>query len=92
MSHSDDTVAIEIAAKAVDNLLTAIDGTASEPVAKAYRSALRPKGEDIAQALGEDALSTIGQRAAFTRPDRQLKRRMILMDIWRGLPGYGAEI
>lgn len=90
MSAAPD--AIEVAARAVEDLLTSIDGTAAEAVANAYRSALRRKGEEIVQDLGQDALSIIGQRAASTRPDRELKRRMILVGVWHGLPGYEDEI
>ncbi|MCJ2084892.1 hypothetical protein MKK88_02640 [Methylobacterium sp. E-005] len=60
--------------------------TPGAPAALAFRSALRRKGQDLAEAGGPTALADMLARIRATDPDRADARETVITAAWAGLP------
>lgn len=60
----------------------------SAPAALAFRSALRRKGQDLADAGGPAALADMLARIRAADPDRADAREAVITAAWAGLPGH----
>lgn len=81
---SPDDIAASVVA-----LLAAIEGHPDgSPAARAYRAALRRKGEALSTAGGAAVLLDALAQVRASSPDRADTREVILDVIWAGLPGW----
>ncbi len=66
-------------------LIAAVETQPVGPATKAYRAAIRRKGEEAAAAGGSGALEAVRHQICATAPDRAERRERILAEAWAGL-------
>ena len=78
---------VEAAAKAIDSLLTALEGKPGVGAEAAYRAAIVRHGCELIASGGTKAMRAVLDQVAGTGPD-QNKRRTIIHDAWARVPGW----
>lgn len=81
---------IETATKAIDALLSAIDGNPAAGAVTAYRAAITRHGRGLIEAAGPEALDTVRDRIAAMAPLAAEARRATMAAAWTGLSGGNA--
>lgn len=76
---------VEATAKALDALLSAIEGGPSAGAVAAYRAAITRHGRNLIETAGPDALDEARERAAALSPLAAQDRREIVAQAWAGL-------
>lgn len=76
---------VEATAKALDALVSAIEGAPSSGAVAAYRAAITRRGRNMIEASGPDALGEARERAAALSPRAAQDRREIVAPAWIGL-------
>lgn len=76
---------VDAAVAAVLSLVAAVETQPAGPATKAYRAAIRRKGEEAAAAGGNEGLEAVRRRVCDAAPDRAERRERILTEAWAGL-------
>ncbi|GJE57746.1 hypothetical protein [Methylobacterium thuringiense] len=78
---------IETTAKAIDALLTAIDGAPAIGAVTAYRAAITRHGRQLVASIGPSALDAVLDRIKAEAPDKAARqdRERIVALAWEGL-------
>jgi hypothetical protein len=79
---------IEPVVVALLSLIAAVETQPTGPATKAYRAAIRRKGEEAAAAGGSEVLEAVLSQVCDAAPDRAERREQILSEAWAGLPGW----
>lgn len=69
-------------------IVAAAETQPAGPATKAYRAAIRRKGEEIAASGGSEALEAVLRQVCDAAPDRAERRERLLTEAWAGLPGW----
>ena len=70
-------------------LVAAIESQPSAgPAVKAFRTAIRRKGEEAAAAGGSEAMEAVLQIVRDAAPDRAERREALIEAAWADLPGW----
>ena len=73
---------------ALISILSAMEsGPKAGPAGKAYRSAIRSQGQEVAAIGGGDAMEVVLRHVVEDAPD-QAGREATLVEAWAGLPGW----
>ncbi|MBB2961411.1 hypothetical protein [Methylobacterium sp. R2-1] len=82
--HGD---AVDSAVMALLSLIAAVETQPAGPATKAYRAAIRRKGEEAAAAGGSEVLEDVLRQVCDAAPDRAERRGRILTEAWVDLIG-----
>ena len=77
----------------VDALLTLVAAAETQPAGpatKAYRAAIRRKGEEVSAVGGSEVLEAVLRQVCDAAPDRAERRERILTEAWADLPSWRA--
>ncbi|MFF8799316.1 MULTISPECIES: hypothetical protein [unclassified Methylobacterium] len=77
--------AVDAAVTALLSLVAAVETQPAGPATKAYRAAIRRKGEEAVAAGGSEVLEAVLRRVCDATPDRAERRGRILAEAWAGL-------
>ncbi len=77
--------AVDEAVTALLALIAAVETQPAGPATKAYRAAIRRKGEEAAAVGGSGALAAVCHQICAAAPDRAARRERILAEAWAGL-------
>lgn len=83
--ESDKSAAVEAAVTALLSLVAAVETQPAGPATKAYRAAIRRKGEEAVAAGGSGVLEAVSRRVCDAAPDRADRRGRMLVEAWAGL-------
>ena len=78
---------VEAAVKAIDSLLTAIEGKPGTGAEAAYRAAIVRHGRELIASGGTKAMRNVLDQVAGQGEDR-MWRRTIIHDAWARVPGW----
>jgi hypothetical protein len=78
----------EAVVDALLSLVAAAETQPAGPATKAYRAAIRRKGEEAAVAGGSEVLEVVLRQVCDAAPDRAERRERLLTEAWAGLPGW----
>ncbi|HEV2542937.1 MAG TPA: hypothetical protein VGU70_09300 [Methylobacterium sp.] len=76
---------IEATTKALDALLSAIEGVPSSGAVAAYRAAITRHGRNLIETAGPEALDEARERVAALSPHAAEDRRKTIAQAWAGL-------
>ena len=78
---------VETTAKAIDALLTAIDGAPAIGAIAAYRAAITRHGRQLVASVGPSGLNAVLDRLKAEAPDKaaEQERERIVSQAWEGL-------
>lgn len=76
---------IEAASKAIDALLSAIEGAPSSGAVAAYRAAITRHGRNLIETAGPEALDKVREHVAALSPHAAEDRRHTITQAWAGL-------
>jgi hypothetical protein len=85
VAQPERNAAVDAAVTALLSLVAAVETQPAGPAAKAYRAAIRRKGEEAAAAGGSAVLKAVLRRVCDAAPDRADRRERILTEAWAGL-------
>lgn len=78
----------EAVVDALLSLVAAAETQPAGPATKAYRAAIRQKGEEAAVAGDSEVLEAVLRHVCDAAPDRAERRERLLTEAWAGLPGW----
>lgn len=81
---------VEAAAKALDALLCAIEGSPPSGAVVAYRAAITRHGRNLMDEAGPSSLSEALARVRTAAPERADDRETVIAQAWADLPGWRA--
>ncbi len=84
-AEPERSAAVEAAVTALLSLVAAVETQPAGPATKAYRAAIRRKGEEAVAAAGSEVLEAVLRRVCDAAPDRADRRGRILAEAWTGL-------
>lgn len=79
---------VEEMVSALLSIITAVETQPAGPATKAYRAAIRRKGEEVSASGGSEVLEAVLRQVCDAAPDRAERRERILEEAWVGLPGW----
>ncbi len=84
-AQPEQSAAVEAAVTALLSLVASVETQPAGPATKAYRAAIRRKGEEAVAAGGSAVLEAVLHRVCDAAPDRADRRGRILTETWTGL-------
>ncbi len=84
-AEPEQSAAVDAAVTALLSLVAAVETQPAGPATKAYRAAIRRKGEEAVAAGGSEVLKAVLRRVCDAAPDRADRRGRILTEAWTGL-------
>lgn len=85
VAQPERSAAVDATVTALLSLIAAVETQPAGPAQKAYRTAIRRKGEEAAAAGGSEVLTAVLRRLCDAAPDRADRRGRILTEAWAGL-------
>lgn len=84
-AEPEQSAAVDAAVTALLSLVAAVETQPAGPATKAYRAAIRRKGEEAVASGGSEVLKAVLRRVCDAAPDRADRRGRILTEAWTGL-------
>lgn len=84
-AEPEQSAAVDAAVTALISLIAAVETQPAGPATKAYRAAIRRKGEEAVAAGGSEVLTAVLRRVCDAAPDRADRRGRILTEAWTDL-------